>query len=453
MATPVPTASPAAFADTLRVGWNSGPPTDQTTSSAILGFRGWLLSATTTTISLPRVLYSTLYRYDAHYNVVPDLADGPCAPQGDGTVLRCRIVVTTFHDGTPLTADDVAYSYRVWTSSFGFPEANLKEVRVVDPRTVDFALSAVDATFMTEVLPSVPIFSQRDVEARAADFTAATTGLSQEDLVALADTIDEELGRDPPLCSTRLDEMDALFAKLGARCTGRTSPPPTGRSTPAPPRQTASYLVRWNVAEGLGSAGYDAAMAALVGSLWFRPPVGTDRTGSCRSPWTGSISRPGPATTATWRRRRPRLRADQGGRVRPRGWHGRRLPVVLRRQCLPAVGGLTRRRGRDPANARVHRALLQRPGRAALRRAKPPAGAPAVHRPAAGRRRGDRRQRNAGLRAGPLGELGRRPQPAEAAAGHGGREAAHRGSRLDARDGRRLREGRRPPDRRHRDAG
>jgi ABC-type transport system substrate-binding protein len=271
---PTPAATPGAFADTLRVGWNGGPPTDQTTAYAIRGFRGWLLSTSTTTISLPRFLYSTLYRYDADYNVVPDLADGPCAPQGDGTVIRCRIVKTTFHDGTPLAADDVAYSYRVWTSSYGFPEPGLKEVRVVDPRTVDFALSAVDATFMTEVLPTVPIFSQRDVEAKGADFTAATTGLSQEDLVALSDAIDEELGRDPPLCTTRLDEVDALFAKLGAHLYREDFPAADGRFDPCAFMQTASYLVRW-VAEGLGNAGYDAAMAALVGFAWFRPPVGT----------------------------------------------------------------------------------------------------------------------------------------------------------------------------------
>ena len=273
--TPAPTATPGAYADTLRVGWNGGPPTDQTTAYAIRGFRGWLLSTVTTTISLPSLLYSALYRYDAHYNAIPDLADGPCAPQGDGTAIRCRIVETTFHDGTPLTADDVAYSYRVWTSSYGFPEPGLKEVRVVDPRTVDFALSAVDATFMTEVLPTVPIFSQRDVEARVADFTAATTGPSQEDLVALSDSIDEELGRDPPLCTTRLDEVDALFAKLGARLYREDFPAADGRFDPCAFMQTASYLVRWIAAEGLGNAEYDATMAALAGFAWFRPPVGT----------------------------------------------------------------------------------------------------------------------------------------------------------------------------------
>jgi ABC-type transport system substrate-binding protein len=276
VATPAPTAVPAAsaHADTLRVGWNAGPPTDQTTAYAIRGFRGWLLSAPTTKISLPGVLYAALYRYDADYNAVPDLADGPCAPQGDETVIRCRIVETTFHDGTSLTADDVAYSWRVWTSSYGFPEASLKEVRVVDPRTVDFALSAVDPTFLTLSLPTVPILSRRDLEAKAADFAAATKDLSKAGLTALADAIDEELGRDPPLCTTRLDEVDALFAKLGARVYREDFPDADGRFDPCAFMQTASYLVR-SIADGLGTTGYDAVMAALVSFAWFRPPVGT----------------------------------------------------------------------------------------------------------------------------------------------------------------------------------
>src|SRR5664280_2087066 len=64
-------------------------------------------------VTLASVAYGGLYRYDATFNAVPDLADGPCLPQGDGTVLRCRIIETIFHDGTPLTADDVANSYHL----------------------------------------------------------------------------------------------------------------------------------------------------------------------------------------------------------------------------------------------------------------------------------------------------------------------------------------------------
>ena len=60
-------------------------------------------------------MYSGLYRYDGRDNAVPDLADGPCfVPGADGKVIRCRLIETTFQDGTPLTADDVAYTYQVF---------------------------------------------------------------------------------------------------------------------------------------------------------------------------------------------------------------------------------------------------------------------------------------------------------------------------------------------------
>jgi ABC-type transport system substrate-binding protein len=111
--TPAPSATQVTNADTLRVGWNAGPSTDEMPAYSIRDFRGLLLGFPSTSISLSYLLYSALYRYDAHYNAIPDLADGPCMPRGDGTVIRCRIVETTFHDGTPLTADDVAYSYQL----------------------------------------------------------------------------------------------------------------------------------------------------------------------------------------------------------------------------------------------------------------------------------------------------------------------------------------------------
>ncbi len=273
-AVPTPSHSPG-YADTLRVGWNGGPPTDQTTAYAIRGFRGWFILAQPTSVSLPGVLYSALYRYDAHDTAIPDLADGPCHPQGDGTVIRCRVVMTTFHDGTPLTADDVAYSYRVWTSAYGFPVATLKDVRVVDSWTVDFVLSTVDPTFLTVTLPTVPIFSRSDIEAKAADYAAATKDLKKDDLVALADAVDKDLGRDPAVCTTRLDEIDAMFGKLGARLYREDFPGASGTFDPCSFMQTASYLIRLAIAEGMGNTGYDATMAALVGFAWFRPPIGT----------------------------------------------------------------------------------------------------------------------------------------------------------------------------------
>ena len=115
-ATPTPPAAPAtptpnptpAYADTLRIGWGPDP------ASAFYGYRGATEGQDPHVITLRSVVYSALYRFDATLNAVPDLPDGPCLPQGDGMIIRCHLIATTFQDGTPLTADDVAYTYQLW---------------------------------------------------------------------------------------------------------------------------------------------------------------------------------------------------------------------------------------------------------------------------------------------------------------------------------------------------
>ena len=268
-----PTATRVAYADTLRVGWNGGPPTDQTTAYPLRNFRGLLPTTQPTSISFASVVYSALYRYDAHYNAIPDLADGPCQPQADPKVIRCRLIETTFHDGTALTADDVVSSYQLWLAAE--MTGSLKEITAVDPRTVDFVLSAVDPTFPTEVLPGNAIFPRRDLEARAADFAAATKDLTSEGLTKLADTIDEELGRDPKVCAPRVDEVNALFARIGATFYPEDFPDASGAFDPCAFMQTASYLIRLLADYGVGQTGESGVLGAFLNTAWFRPPVGT----------------------------------------------------------------------------------------------------------------------------------------------------------------------------------
>jgi ABC-type transport system substrate-binding protein len=170
-------------------------------------------------LGLGTLVQSALYRFDAYYNAIPDLADGPCTPLGDGTVIRCRLIETTFHDGTALTATDVAYTYALFSRPAIYAGAigNLKEARVVDPRTVDFVLSSVDPTFLTNVLPSVAILPRHAVEAAYSDFVAATKDLAAADLSKLATTIDDEVSRDPKVCTTRLEEVGPLLTRIGVR--------------------------------------------------------------------------------------------------------------------------------------------------------------------------------------------------------------------------------------------
>jgi len=277
-ATPAPTSTPVAYADTLRVGFGIGwllAGTTNTPSSYV--YRGLYQGGIAPSLNFQSVVYSGLYRYDAHFGVVPDLADGPCfIPGADATVIRCHLIETTFQDGAPLTADDVAYSYGLFRRLpvYTTPTLGLKEVRVVDPRTIDFALSSVDPTFLTIVLPTIPILPQHAVEAAYADFVAATKGFRAKDLTKLAATIDEETGRDPPPCPTRLDEVDAFFAKLGAHLYLEDYPDANGAFDPCWYMRLASAEIA-TVAAALGDTGPQAVADAFMFFAAFRPPVGT----------------------------------------------------------------------------------------------------------------------------------------------------------------------------------
>jgi len=268
--TPAPTATPAAYADTLRVGWSWEPRWN---------FRGLDLNDYSTFISFQFLVYSRLYRYDAHYTAIPELADGPCfVPGADARVVRCRIVATTFHDGTPLTADDVAYTYRL----FALPDwcewwvrCTLEEVRVVDDRTVDFVLSSVDPTFLTLGVTNVPILPRHEVEEKYAAFTDAAKGLTADGIQALVDAVGEETGGDPAICSdARLGEVDALLARLGARLWREDYRTTTGELDPCAYLAVAADELR-RVASALGREGLEAVMQALVYFSTFQPLSGT----------------------------------------------------------------------------------------------------------------------------------------------------------------------------------
>jgi ABC-type transport system substrate-binding protein len=284
-ATSVPSAAPTAtpspaYADTLTFGWN--PKLDPYGFPyAAYGFRDAVDAAQTGShqVTLARVMYSGLYRYDATLNAVPDLADGPCLPQGDGTVLRCRIIETTFHDGTPLTADDVAYSYNlllrpVFQMNYGAWQTDtFKEARVVDARTVDIELKSVDPSFLTDIVPWIPILPRHAVEAQYAAFLAATKGLKAADLTKLEDTINTDLAHDPPVCTTRLDEVAALLAKIPLSFYREDFSPTGTFDACAYMGVVSGYL--WGVAGSLGRTGIDAVAWSYWALPLSRQPIGT----------------------------------------------------------------------------------------------------------------------------------------------------------------------------------
>jgi len=283
-ATPTPAAlspSPApAYADTLRIGyWNPGLLGGTTNTPYSYVYRGRVQPSIPPTLTFVSVVYDGLYRYDAHFGTVPDLADGPCHPQADPKVIRCRIISTTFHDGSPLTADDVAYTFQLLSQETlgqggAATGSSFSEARVVDPRTVEFVLSSPDPTFLSVVLATIPIVPRHAVEAAYADFVARAKDLTSADLTKLAATIDEETGRDPPVCTTRLDEFDALFTRLGARLYREDFPQESGAFDACWYMSFASTEISL-AAAALADSGIQAVAQALMFLEPFRPPPGT----------------------------------------------------------------------------------------------------------------------------------------------------------------------------------
>jgi peptide/nickel transport system substrate-binding protein len=106
-------------------------------------------------------VYERLTRYDQQLNLVPSLATGW---QQTGP-LRWRFKLrpdVKFHDGAPLTADDVVFSvqraqspvstFSVYANALGKPVA-------IDPLTVEFRLSKINPIFLQHV-DSIAIMSR-----------------------------------------------------------------------------------------------------------------------------------------------------------------------------------------------------------------------------------------------------------------------------------------------------
>jgi ABC-type transport system substrate-binding protein len=173
-----------------------------------------------------RLVYSALYRYDDELLPVPDLASEPCDVDDGGLTITCKLTAATFHDGVPMTADDVAYTYEIGRRAltatgdcvfaFGLCLSDLLEsATAVDDTTVQFRLTRPDATFETLVMPDVLIHSRRHVEAAYAQLAERASGLDPVDYEAAAAAIDEQLQSDEPDCITPVGRAEELLEAAG----------------------------------------------------------------------------------------------------------------------------------------------------------------------------------------------------------------------------------------------
>mgnify|MGYP003694340631 CR=1 FL=1 len=92
--------------------------------------------------------------FDEAGEPVEDLAAAPCTWSDDKLTITCRLRDAQFHDGVPLTADDVAFTFELLASDACFERdgalaavPNLADARAADPRTAVFRLKEPDAAF------------------------------------------------------------------------------------------------------------------------------------------------------------------------------------------------------------------------------------------------------------------------------------------------------------------
>jgi ABC-type transport system substrate-binding protein len=228
-----------------------------------------------------RLVYSALYRYDDSLAPVPDLAAEPCAIGDDGVTITCELVDATFHDGSPLTADDVAFTYELGRRSdcafaFGYCfDEMLESATAIDERTVRFTLSRPDATFLTLIMPDVLIDSREVVEAAYAELAERAPNLHAVDYESAAGAILDELGADEPDCEEPLPEAEELLTAAGVEPLPREQFHRVDGTFDACMYAEVTGVLLEAIGASLQATGLDAIALAYRALSFNREPIGT----------------------------------------------------------------------------------------------------------------------------------------------------------------------------------
>lgn len=227
-----------------------------------------------------RLMYSGLYRYDATYRARPDLADGPCLQSADKLRLTCHLLPATFHDGSPVTAEDVAFSYQLAISEqcrsalFCGSDDAIDRIDAPDERTIVFELMGPDPGLETTLLPNVPIERHAVVQAAYDAFAVKGRVADRKAMDRLAAAIDEELQREEPRCERGVNDAERLLSSAGAII------PEHGEFVSGEVFDDCSYanallFQLQGVVSSIDSDGVDAIAAAYPVLGLYRQPIGT----------------------------------------------------------------------------------------------------------------------------------------------------------------------------------
>ena len=233
------------------------------------------------TADLAAFIYDALYEYNDELAPVPNL--GECEPDSEELVWTCTLEEATFHNGEPMTAEDVKFTYDLGISPNctynpsicldGFVES----ADVLDERTVQFTLPQPYSPFTTLILPTVGIESRAVIEAAYEDFTGAASALDPADVRAASDAIAEPAGADEPDlpgCEAAIPAAEEILTQAGLELPRREDHTFDGTFDPCSYGTVLSTDLL-GVANSLEAEGIDA-IAAVYSLLPFnRDPIGT----------------------------------------------------------------------------------------------------------------------------------------------------------------------------------
>jgi ABC-type transport system substrate-binding protein len=243
---------------------------------------------------LLRMVSSALYKFDDHLAPVPDLASELCQISPDGLTFFCRLVDTTFHDGSPLTAEDVAFTYNLALSSacsfqvcFEDPDheppihVHLRSVEVVDPHTVRFDLKDRWGPFITSILPVLLIDSKKLVTSQFDAFIPKARTVPVAGLIAMSKRIRELAPGDRAACDRLVRGAERAVQSVGLE---PDDPAVNEGDTCAHVADLAGQIEA--TVQALGLKGLDAIAAAYPVLPFNLHPIGT-------GPWKVTSVMPG----------------------------------------------------------------------------------------------------------------------------------------------------------------
>jgi ABC-type transport system substrate-binding protein len=173
---------------------------------------------------------AALYGYDATLTPVPDLAADLCEVSEDNVVWTCTLTDATFHNGDPVTAADVVFTYEIAQSeNCRFNPSVclapfLESATAVDDTTVEFTLLEPYAPFATVILPGIAIDSEAVVTAAYDEFVGEVEGADPAEVTAAAEALTAATGAeepDPAACEAAFADGEAAIESAGQELPNR----------------------------------------------------------------------------------------------------------------------------------------------------------------------------------------------------------------------------------------